>query len=173
MGKTIVGLALSIALLAGGLILERQSRYRVFARAAIGGGWALTFFVVYAMYHVAATRVLSSQLLDLTLMMLTASGMLWHSLRYRSQVVTALAFLLAFATVGISQVTLFSLVAGALLAAGLVYVSSREYWYELGAAGLVAVYGNHSFRAPYCCSFTGSSSASHTLRAHPATGARS
>jgi hypothetical protein len=64
-------------------------------------------------------------------------------LRYKSQVVTALAFLLAFATVGISHVTLFSLVAGAILAASLVCVAAREYWFELGLAGLCGVYLNH------------------------------
>ena len=76
-------------------------------------------------------------------MFVIASAMVVHSLHYRSQVVTSLAFLLAFVTVGISQVTLFSLVAGALLATGLVYVAAREYWYELGICGLVGVYLNH------------------------------
>ena len=88
-------------------------------------------------------QVLHSQSVDLVLMFVTASAMVVHSLRYRSQVVTSLAFLLAFVTVGISDVTLFSLIAGALLAAGLVYITAREYWYELGICGLVGVYLNH------------------------------
>jgi hypothetical protein len=118
-GKSAIGLTLSLALLGGGLLLERRSGYRIFARAAIGGGWALTFFVTFAIYHVPAMQVLHSQAVDLVLMFLIASAMVIHSLHYRSQVVTSLAFLLAFVTVGISEVTLFSLVAGALLAAGL------------------------------------------------------
>jgi uncharacterized membrane protein len=142
-GKAAVGCVLSLGILVAGVLLERSSRYRVFARAAIGGGWALTFFVAYALYHVAAMQVISSQLVDLVLMIVVAFGMVWHSLRYKSQVVTSLAFLLAFLTVGISHVTLFSLVTGALLAAGLVYVVAREYWFELGLAGLVGVYLNH------------------------------
>jgi hypothetical protein len=95
------------------------------------------------MYHVSATHILSSQAVDLVLMMLVAVGMIWHSLLYKSQVVTSLAFLLAFCTVGISHVTIFSLVAGLLLALGLVYVTSRQRWYELELAGLVSVYLNH------------------------------
>jgi len=136
LGKTVVGFVVSSTLLIGGLLLERRNRYQVFARAGIGGGWALTFFVTYAMYHVAATHILSSQAVDLILMMLVAVGMIWHSLLYKSQVVTSLAFLLAFCTVGISHVTVFSLVAGLLLAVGLVFVTSREHWYELELAGL-------------------------------------
>ena len=143
LGKTIVGYVTGVTLLVGGLLLERRKKYQIFARAGIGGGWALTFFVTYAMYHVAATHVLSSQAVDLVLMMLVAVGMIWHSLLYKSQVVTSLAFLLAFCTVGISHVTVFSLVAGLLLAGGLVYVTSREHWYELELAGLVCVYLNH------------------------------
>ena len=143
LGKSVIGLTLSVALLAGGLVLERRENYRIFARAAIGGGWALTFFVTFALYHVQAMKVLNSQAVDLVLMLAIAAAMVWHSLRYKSQVVTSLAFLLAFVTVGISDVTLFSLVAGALLAAALVLVAAREYWFELGLAGLVGVYFNH------------------------------
>jgi uncharacterized membrane protein len=143
LGKTVVGYVISVTLLIGGLLLEQRKKYQIFARAGIGGGWALTFFVTYAMYHVTATHVLSSQAVDLILMMLVAVGMIWHSLLYKSQVVTSLAFLLAFCTVGISHVTVFSLVAGLLLALGLVYVTSRQRWYELELAGLVSVYLNH------------------------------
>lgn len=143
LGKSLVGLALSLFLLLGGLFLERQAKYRLFARAGIGGGWALTFFVAFALYHVDAMQVLHSQGADLVLMLLVAAGMVAHSLHYRSQVVTSLAFLLAFVTVGISHVTLFSLVAGALLAAALICVAYRERWFELALAGLIGAYFNH------------------------------
>jgi uncharacterized membrane protein len=142
-GKVAVGYVLSAVFLVGGLLLERRPTYRIFARAAIGGGWALTFFVTFAMYHVEATRVVTSQTADLILMLLVAIGMVLHSLRYRSQVVTTLAFVLAFVTVALSDVTLFTLVASALLATGLVFVAAREYWYELQLAGLLCVYLNH------------------------------
>ena len=143
LGKDLVGLAVALILLLGGLFLERLPRYQLFARAGIGGGWALAFFLSFALYHVDAMQLLHSQAADLILMLLVAAGMVAHSLHYRSQVVTSLAFLLAFLTVSISHVTLFSLVAGALLAAGLVSVTFRYRWYELGLAGLVALYANH------------------------------
>jgi uncharacterized membrane protein len=143
LGKSLIGLTLSLAILCGGLLLERRSQYRLFARAAIGGGWALTFFVTFALYHVHAMQILHSQALDLVLMLLITGGMVWHSLYYNSQVVTSLAFLLAFVTVGISEVTLFSLVASVLLATALVYIAYRKYWFGLGLAGLIGVYLNH------------------------------
>ena len=142
-GKSFLGMLLSIAILAMGLVLERRERYRTFARAAIGGGWALLFFVTFALFHVPAMQVLHSQVADLLLMLAVAAAMVLHSLRYRSQVVTSLAFLLGFFTVAISHVTMFSLGAGAILAAGLVVVAFRERWFVLVLGGLVAVYLNH------------------------------
>ena len=108
LGKSLLGLALSGLLLAGGIFLERRETYRIFARAAIGGGWALTFFVTFALYHVDAMQILHSQTIDLILMLVVAAAMVGHSLLYQSQAVTGLAFSLAFVTVGISHVTLFS-----------------------------------------------------------------
>jgi uncharacterized membrane protein len=143
LGKTVVGFAVSATLLVGGLVLERRDKYRIFARTGIGGGWALTFFTTYAMYHIRSTHVLDSQALDLVLMLAVAIGMVVHSLRYQSQVVTELAFLLAFSTVTISSDEGFSLLASALLAVGLVVVTSRQHWAELELAGLIAVYANH------------------------------
>lgn len=142
-GKSIMGFVLSAAILVTGLLLERRNRYRIFARAAIGGGWALLFFVSFALYHLPAMQVLQSEAADLVLMLGVATGMVVHSLRYRSQVVTTLAFLLGFLTVAISHVTLFSLVAGAILAAGLVVVAFRERWFVLALGGLAAVYLTH------------------------------
>ena len=143
LGKSILGILLSLAILVTGLLLEPRERYRVFARAAIGGGWALLYFVAFALFHVPAMQVLQSQTADFALMLSVAAGMVLHSLRYRSQVVTSLAFLLAFFTVTISHLTLFSLVAGAVLAIGLVVVAFRERWFVMALGGLAAVYLNH------------------------------
>ncbi len=142
-GKVLVGFLVSFTLLGGGIFLERKPGYRILGRAGIGGGWALTFFVTYAMYHVQATRILASQAPDLLLMLIAAAAMVGHTLRYRSQVVTGLAFLLAFSTLTISQVTVYSLTAGAILALGLVVIVSRMQWFELEIFGIIAAYGNH------------------------------
>ncbi|HEY4354494.1 MAG TPA: DUF2339 domain-containing protein, partial [Acidobacteriaceae bacterium] len=142
-GRSLIGFVISAAILVMGLLMERRNRYRIFARAAIGGGWALLFFVTFALYHVPAMQVLQSQATDLVLMLIVAAAMVVHSLKYRSQVVTSLAFLLGFLTVSISHVTMFSLVAGAILAAGLAVVAFRQRWFVLALGGLAAVYLNH------------------------------
>src|SRR6266699_1324712 len=142
-GKVLVGYAVGGLLLGAGVWFERHDRYRVLARAGVGGGWALLFFTTYAMYHVPAAQVLTSQLTDLVLMLAVATVMVWHTLRYRSQVVTGLAFLLAFLTVTVSHSNVYSLSAGALLAAGLVVIVGRMQGFEMEIFGILASYLNH------------------------------
>jgi uncharacterized membrane protein len=142
-GKVSVGYAVSAFLLGAGLWLEGGERYRILARAGIGGGWALLFFTTYAIYHVPAAHVINSQIVDLILMLIVAAAMVWHTLRYKSQVVTGLAFLLAFLTVTISHESVYSLSAGGVLAAALVVIVGRMQWFELEIFGILASYFNH------------------------------
>ena len=148
-GKVFCGYLAAVILIAGGAWLERRPTYRIFARAGIGGGWALAYFTTFAMHHIAAARVIASLPLDLVLMMLCAAGMVAHSLRYRSQTVTGLAFLLGFATLLTSHLqaesgtVVFSLAASAILAAALVVVTTKRHWAVLELVGLIAVYLSH------------------------------
>ena len=68
-GKVMVGVLPAWCCWARGIWLERKERYRILARAGIGGGWALLFFTAYAMYHVPAAKVLTSEAVDLTIML--------------------------------------------------------------------------------------------------------
>jgi hypothetical protein len=142
-GKVLMGYALSGAMLGLGVWFERKERYRILARAGVGGGWALLYFTTYAMYFVPAAHVIDSQLLDLVLLLVVAGAMVLHTLRYRAQVVTGLAFFLAFLTVSVSHSTVYSLGAGAVLATGLVVVVGRMQWFELELFGMLASYLNH------------------------------
>src|SRR5208337_970021 len=118
--KVGLGYLISFVILGTGIYLERLDRYRIFARALIGGGWALTFFVTYAMHFVLYTRVIDTEWVDLVLL-----------------------FLVAVFTVAISQDTIYSLTAGAILALGLVTIVHRRQWFELEVFGILAAYINH------------------------------
>jgi hypothetical protein len=142
-GKILVGYVVGAALLGAGLWFEKREAYRVLARAGIGGGWALVYFTTYAMHHVEAARIIDSQALDLVLLLIVAAAMVVHTLRYQTQVVTGLAFLLGFATVTISHVNVYSLLASAILAAALVVIVQRRGWFELEIFGILATYLNH------------------------------
>jgi Predicted membrane protein (DUF2339) len=144
-GKVALSYTISLALLGGGVFLEKRERYRVFSYPAIGGGWALLFWTTYALNHVAAMQVLGSLSADLILMLAVALAMVVHTLRYRSQVVTGIAFLLAYGTVALSDDNVYSLSAGVILAIGLVAIVIKMGWFELEVFGILSSYGNHLY----------------------------
>jgi hypothetical protein len=145
LGKVGLSFVVSLALLAGGIFLEKRERYRVLGHTLIGGGWALLFFTTYALNHVQAMRVMSSENTDLVLMLAVALAMVMHTLRYRSQLVTGLAFLLAYSTVTLSHDDVYSLSSGVILALGLVSIVIKMGWFELEVFGILSSYLNHLY----------------------------
>jgi len=78
-------------------------------------------------------------------MLAVAVCMALHTLRYRSQFVTGLAFLLGYTTVALSQDTVYSLSAGVFLAIGLVAIVLKMGWFELEVFGILSCYLNHLY----------------------------
>ncbi len=149
LGKVGISYLAAAFLLVGGIYLEKNERYRLLGRTGIGGGWALLFFSTFGMYHVEAMRVLplnsGGLTLDCVLMLIVAVAMALHTLRYRSQFVTGLAFLLGYSTVALSQDTVYSLSAGVFLAIGLVSIVLKMGWFELEVFGILSSYLNHLY----------------------------
>lgn len=143
LGKVAFGAGLAFAMLVGGMLLERSEAYRWIGRTLIGGGWALAYFDAYAAYNVEQAKVIDSPGLALVVLVVVAAGVIAHSLRYRAQLVTALAFGLAFLAIVLTPVTVASLVAAAVLAAGLVAVARVLSWHYLAVVGVAGTYANH------------------------------
>ncbi len=140
-GRVAIALAVSASMLIAGVAVERRSLYRVFARGLIGGGWAGIYFTTYAMYAVDAARILTSPWLASILLTAVAAGMIAHSLKYRSQTVTGLAYFIAFATLVLTPVTSFSFIALVPLVASLLYLAHRFEWFDMALFGVFATYG--------------------------------
>ena len=144
-GKVVLSYVISLTMLGGGVFLEKRERYRVFSYPAIGGGWAVLWWTTYAMHHVPLMHILNSLSTDLILMLAVALAMVVHTLRYRSQVVTGMAFLLAFGTVALSNDDVYSLSSGVILAIGLVAIVLKMGWFELEVFGILSSYANHIY----------------------------
>jgi len=142
-GKVLLGVGLSAAMIAVGVRYEANERYRILARASAAGGWALLYFVSYAVYHVPAAHVIDSSELDFFLMLAVAAAIMGYSLRYKSQATTALAFVLSYLTVGIHHTSFYSLAASVILALTVVALALRMQWFALETFGIIATYFNH------------------------------
>ncbi len=139
-GRVSLSLGASFAMLAAGVVFERREKYRTFSYGLIGGGWAALYTTVYAMYAIPAAKVLDNAFAATILLLAVAAGMIVHSLKYRSQTVTGLAYFLAFVTLAIAEVTTFSVLMLVPLAASLLYVASRNAWNHIALFGLIATY---------------------------------
>jgi uncharacterized membrane protein len=142
-GKIALGYALSAVMLGIGVFGERTERYRIAVRAVLGGGWALAYFTTYALHNIAAVRLVTSAGLGFALLFTAAVAMVAHSLRYRSEITTGFAYLLAFVSVAVSTIPIGALIATALLAASLVVILRARRWFVVEPLAIVATYAVH------------------------------
>lgn len=145
MGRILTGAATALGLLGAGVAAERRPDYRVLGSALIGGGWAGLYFTAFAAHGLDASRVIDSAGAGFLLLLVVAFGMILHSLRYRNQTVTGLAFMAAFASIAVSSLTKFSGVASIPLLLSLLAVSWKFGWQRLAAAGAIFAYASYGF----------------------------
>ena len=120
--------------------MERLGNYKVFARGLIGAGWAALYATSYALYAVPAARIVADPFVGSLGTVAVAIGMIWHSLRYRTQAVTAIAYFAAFAAMAVTPSSPLAVVSLIPLAASLLYVAARFGWHEMALFGLAATY---------------------------------
>src|SRR5437867_3808426 len=140
-GKAALATAVSLAMIGGGVLLERREKYRFYGRGLIGGGWAALYATAYAVHELEATRVIESPLVGFALLLLVGVGMIGHSLRYENQGLTSLAYGLGYAAIVLHSIQPFTLLASALLGFGTVIHLLRRNWYVMSLGGIVATYG--------------------------------
>ncbi len=142
-GKIALGYGIAVFFLALGVIGERSERYRIGARAVLGGGWALAYFTTYALHNIASVQLIADPALGFALLFLVAVAMVAHSLRYHSEVTTGFAFLLAYLSVAVSAIPFGALIASALLSAALVFILRQRRWYAIEPFAVIAAYVVH------------------------------
>ena len=146
LAKIGMGLMSGVAILTLGIFLEKRERYVTLGRVCIGGGWATIFVTTYAMRFFPGSPLLPNDVTGYILLFLVAAAMVFHTLRYHSQLVTGAAFLLAYLTVWVGHTDqTYSLTANALLSLGLIFLVVRYNWFELEVLGILAAYINHFY----------------------------
>jgi len=134
-----------LALLGVGVFAERKERYLTLGRSLIGGGWAVLAAVTYAIGHAKPVLLIQSNALDLLVLLVVIGAMVWHTIKYNSQLVTGAAFLLGFAAIALNPDPPYNMVAGALLVAGMTVIVHRHGWWELEVFGILSSYLNHFY----------------------------
>jgi hypothetical protein len=132
-----------LVLLFGGIALERRSSHQILGRSLMGGGWAVVVLVTYSIANTESLQLLASKNVDLFVLLGVIAAMVWHTLKYSSQTVTGVGFLLGFLAIGINPSAPYNLIAGAMLIAGMTVIVLRYRWLELELFGMAAAYANH------------------------------
>ncbi|MDD5653903.1 MAG: DUF2339 domain-containing protein, partial [Candidatus Omnitrophica bacterium] len=97
----------------------------------------------YAMYHFEASKIISSQLLDLFLLAIVALGIIAHSLRYKSEGLTATTLFIGYFTCALGNVSHFTLVSTALLAVVALVMVYKMQWVRFIFLGIILTYLTH------------------------------
>jgi uncharacterized membrane protein len=139
-GRAAIALTISSGLLVAGVLLEQRGRYKMFSRGLTGGGWAALYATSYAIYAIPEARIVDNPFLGSLVMLVVAAAMAAHSLHYKSQAATAVAFFAAFAALAVTPNGPFAVVSLIPLAAALLFLAARFEWHWLPLFGLGATY---------------------------------
>ena len=145
LAKIIFGYLVGGGLFFAGLKFEKKEEFVNYGRVLLGGAWAIIYFTTYAMYHFEASRIISSQLLDLLLLSVVAGGVIWHSLRYRSEQLSAIAISVGYLTATLGAVNYFTMLSCLVLAVTSVFLLYRMQWVKLIYLGILLTYFTHFY----------------------------
>lgn len=139
-----VGYLFSLSFFIWGNILEKKEKYKRLSWGILGGAWGLLYLSTYAMHYIAVTRIISNPLVELWLLAGVSLLAISYNFKYRSWVVTAITYLLAFFTAGLGGVEYSVIFYCAFLTAGIVFLSSKLKWHEFLIFGICGTYLTYS-----------------------------
>lgn len=145
LAKIAFGYLVAAALFIFGSKLEKKDKFLNYSRVLFGGAWAIAYFTTYAMYNFEASKIINSQLLDLFLLSVVALGIIAHSLKYRSEALTAVALFIGYFTSTLGDVGYFSLVNAGLLAIVALVLVYKIQWIKTIFLGIFLTYLTHLF----------------------------
>lgn len=144
LAKVAIGYAIALSFFFWGNFLEKKEHYLKVAWGILGGGWGLMYLSTYAMYYIPATKIIDNPYLEMCLLALVSMATVIYNLKYKSWVVTALTYLLAFITVGLGGMDYSTVFFCAVLTLSIAYLSYKLQWDLLLFYGILGSYITYS-----------------------------
>jgi uncharacterized membrane protein len=139
-GKIILGYIISLSMIGGGIWSEKKENYIYYGHGLIAGGWALLYFITFAIFNIKAIQIFHNPLWCTVLLTIIAVGMISHSLTYKNEALTIICYCLGFVTLILITVNTLSLIGTAILAISLIVVCTKLKWDHLNLLGVIACY---------------------------------
>lgn len=141
--KIISGYLIALALFFLGIKLEKKEKFINYGRVLLGGAWAIVYFTTYAMYHFDASRIITSEAMDLFFLVMVSLGIVVFSLRYKSEQLTALALFIGYITSTMGDINYFTLLSSLLLAVIALVLVYKLQWIKIIFFGIMLSYLTH------------------------------
>ncbi|MFP4568304.1 MAG: DUF2339 domain-containing protein, partial [Candidatus Woesearchaeota archaeon] len=141
--RIIMGAAFGISLIVFGDIISKREKYANWGKTLTGGGFAITYFIIYASYHFQEYQnaIGISQALNIILLSLVVIFAIIFSIKDNSQIIAGEAFFLGYITSLLSNnFGTMTIIYGLLLTIGLIIVTIYKKWHIIGLGGLIASY---------------------------------
>lgn len=141
--RIVLGVVFGIGLIVFGEFMSKKEQYVNWAKTLVGGGFAITYFVIFAAYNFLDYRraIGISQTLDILLLSIVVLFAIIYSIKDNSQIIAAESFFLGYVTSLLSNnIGFMTILYGLLLTVGLVIVVSYKKWSVIGLGGVFASY---------------------------------
>ncbi len=146
-GKVISVYAIFLVMWGMGIHFERTPLLSTFGKGLLAGGWAGFYVTTFLVHYLPEARVIQDPTLGVVILSIIAIGMIAHSFRYNSQVLTTFTYLVAFITISfmvhMADQRFFSLVATAVLALSMLFILYKKQWHQLVMFSILGCYGTH------------------------------
>lgn len=139
-GRVATGVVCGGVLLALGNWLEKKPIYTLFGRIIMAGGWATVYFTAYGAYHVHEMKVITDPVAGTLMLGIVAAAIVAHTLKYASEPLTGMALLMAYCTLFVSDVTLYTHIAALVIAVLIGIFTWKFRWFNTQLWGIVLLY---------------------------------
>jgi uncharacterized membrane protein len=129
--KLLIGAAAAAALILFGEKIAQDEERKWYGHGLMGGGWALGYFIVYAMYYIDDLKLIFYYPIELALSLALSAAAMIRAVKCRSEVIAVLSATLAVYSICVSGPSLESNLPVVLIAALVSIVSIRQKWYGL------------------------------------------
>lgn len=141
--RIILSVIFGVSLIVFGQYVSKLEKYRRWAKTLVGGGFAITYFGIYAAYYFEEYRQAIGISLPAEIFLLTivVACSIYFSLKDNSQIIAAESFFLGYITLLLGDMFGFiTLVYSLLLTVGLIVVVSYKKWPLIGIGGILGSY---------------------------------
>ncbi|HXT00156.1 MAG TPA: DUF2339 domain-containing protein [Elusimicrobiota bacterium] len=143
MAKVVMAAGAGAALIRLARFVQKRPPYDRMANVLAGGGWSILYITAYASYHFPLTRVVTSPVLAMALLVAAAAGMIAHAVRSRSRPLRIYAFGLTYLLLGFCREEVISFDLFLLLQAASAAVAAWSGEADVLIVSLLGFYGHY------------------------------